>query len=176
MYGFLPEQARIVWTLLCSTFLAIVAPTGLFMGALTMACMFNIWAGMRADGVSLIRCRNFSWGKFVRAMYEFVVILAVIELIRGIMYLCGDDTASLYPVKILTYTACFIYVQNALKNLVKAYPKNRMLWVTYLFVRFEWRRAMPAHVDTMVEQYEQHLQRQKEDKEKESDESKHPAD
>ena len=52
MNGLVPEQIRLVWTLLCSTLLAIVAPTGTFLAALTLACMFNVWAGMRADGVS----------------------------------------------------------------------------------------------------------------------------
>lgn len=159
MDGMVPEQIRLVWTLLCSTLLAIVAPTGTFLAALTLACMFNVWAGMRADGVSVIRCKKFSWDKFLRALYEFAVILAVIELIRGIMYLCGDDGVSLYPVKILTYAACIIYLQNALKNLVKAYPKNKMLWVVYLFIRCEWRKALPANVDAMLEQYEQHVAR-----------------
>lgn len=163
--GMMPEQVRALWTLLCSTILAILAPTGSFLVAMTLACMFNIWAGMRADGVSVIRCHAFSWGKFREAIFEFAVILAVIELIRGIMFLCGDGGASMYPVKILTYTVCLMYVQNSLKNLVKAYPKNRSLWVMYLFVRFEWKRALPSNVGAMVEQYEKHVERQEEMKE-----------
>ena len=164
MNGLIPEQVRLIWTLLTSTLLAIVAPTGAFIGALTLASMFNVWAGMRADGVSVIRCKRFSWDKFLRALCEFMVILVVIELIRGIMYLCGDDRESLYPVKILTYAACVIYLQNALKNLVKAYPRNKMLWVVYLFIRCEWRKALPANVGAMLERYEQHVARQNEHK------------
>lgn len=75
MNELIPEQVRMVWTLLTSTLLAIVTPTGAFMGALTLASMFNVWAGMRADGVSVIRCKRFSWDKFLRALCEFMVIL-----------------------------------------------------------------------------------------------------
>lgn len=169
MNELIPEQVRMVCTLLTSTILAIVTPTGTFVGALTLASMFNVWAGMRADGVSVIRCKRFSWDKFLRALCEFMVILVVIELIRGIMYLCGDDGVSLYPVKILTYAACVIYLQNALKNLVKAYPKNKMLWVVYLFIRCEWRKALPTNVDAMLERYEQHIANNEKGKEEKHD-------
>lgn len=169
MNELIPEQVRLLCTLLTSTLLAIVAPTGAFVGALTLASMFNVWAGMRADGVSVIRCKRFSWDKFLRALCEFMVILVLIELIRGIMYLCGDVGVSLYPVKILTYAACVIYLQNALKNLVKAYPKNKMLWVVYLFIRFEWRKALPANVDAMLERYEQHVENNEKGKEEKHD-------
>lgn len=172
MNELIPEQVRMVWTLLTSTLLAIVTPTGAFMGALTLASMFNVWAGMRADGVSVIRCKRFSWDKFLRALCEFMVILVVVELIRGIMYLCGDDSVSLYPVKILTYVACVIYLQNALKNLVKAYPKNKILWVVYLFIRCEWRKALPANVDAMLERYEQHVANNEKGKEEKTDDKK----
>ena len=42
---------------------------------------------------------------------------------------------------------------------MKAYPRNKMLWVVYLFIRCEWRKALPANVDAMLEQYEQHVER-----------------
>ena len=54
--GLIPEQVRLIWTLLTSTLLAIVAPTGAFVGALTLASMFYVWAGMRADRVCVISC------------------------------------------------------------------------------------------------------------------------
>ena len=172
MNELIPEQVRMVCTLLTSTILAIVTPTGTFVAALTLASMFNVWAGMRADGVSVIRCKRFSWDKFLRALCEFMVTLVVLELIRGIMYLCGDDGVSLYPVKILTYAACVIYLQNALKNLVKAYPKNKMLWVVYLFIRCEWRKALPNNVNAMLERYEQHVANNEKEKEDKKDDKK----
>lgn len=162
--GMMQEQVRLMWTLLTSTILAIVAPTGSFLAALTLGCMFNVWAGMRADGVSVIRCRNFSWDKFLRAIIEYGVILTVIELIRAVMFLCGDVSESLYPVKTLTYTAFYIYLQNALKNLVKAYPNNKMLWVLYLFVRCEWRKMIPTNIDALMAQYDKHVEKQKDEK------------
>lgn len=172
MNELIPEQVRMVCTLLTSTILAIVTPTGNFVAALTLASMFNVWAGMRADGVSVIRCKRFSWDKFLRALCEIMVTLVVLELIRGIMYLCGDDGVSLYPVKILTYAACVIYLQNAMKNLVKAYPKNKILWVAYLFIRCEWRKALPSNVDAMLERYEQHVANNEKGKEDKTDDKK----
>lgn len=157
--NFMPEQMRAIATLIVSTLAAIVSPTASMMGALTIACMFNIWAGMRADGVSVIRCRNFQWSKFSTAIYEFLLILAVIEMVRGIMFLCGDDGASMYPVKILTYAISIYYAQNGMKNLVKAYPTIRGLWILYLFIRFEWKRALPSNVSEKIAQYEEHVER-----------------
>ena len=169
MNELIPEQVRMVCTLLTSTILAIVTPTGTFVAALTLASMFHVWAGMRADGVSVIRCKRFSWDKFLRALCEFMVTLVVLELIRGIMYLCGGDGVSRYPVKILTYAACVIYLQNARKNLVKAYPKNKILWVVYLFIRCEWRKALPSNVDAMLKRYEQHIANNEKEKEEKHD-------
>lgn len=163
--NFMPEQIRAFGTLFLSTLMAIVCPTASMMGALTIACMFNIWCGMRADGVSVIRCHRFSWGKFSKALYEFVLILMVIELVRGIMFLCGDDDASIYPIKVLTYAISIYYFQNAMKNLVKAYPESKGLWVLYLFVRFEWKKALPSNVAEKIEQYKQHEENQKKGKE-----------
>lgn len=154
--NFMPEQIRAIGTLIISTLAAIISPTASMMTALTIACMFNIWSGMRADGVSIIRCSNFKWSKFGRALYEFALILVVIELVRGIMYLCGDADASLYPVKVLTYAISIYYFQNAMKNLVKAYPHSKELWILYLFIRFEWKKALPNNVSDKIEQYKQH--------------------
>lgn len=154
--NFMPDQIRALGTLLTSTLIAIVCPTANMMAALTLACMFNIWCGMRADGVSVIRCHCFSWSKFSKALYEFMLILMVIELIRGIMFLCGDNDASMYPVKVLTYAVSIYYFQNAMKNLVKAYPESKGLWIVYLFIRFEWKKALPSNVAEKIELYKQH--------------------
>ena len=159
--NFMPEQMRAIATLIVSTLAAIVSPTASMMGALTIACMFNIWAGMRADGVSVIRCRNFQWSKFSTAIYEFLLILAVIEMVRGIMFLCGDDGASMYPVKILTYAISIYYAQNGMKNMVKAYPESKALWIVYLCIRLEWKRALPGNVAEKIEQYKQHTEKER---------------
>lgn len=154
--NFMPEQVRAIGTLMVSTLAGIVTPTAGFMTALTIALVFNLWAGMRADGVSVITCRNFSWRKFGSAIAEFLIILLVIEMVRGIMVLCGDGEASIYPVKILSYAICFYYFQNGLKNLVKAYPHNQGIWIIYLFVRFEWRRALPSNVAEKMTMFQEH--------------------
>lgn len=152
----MPEQVRAIGTLMVSTLAGIVSPTAGFMTALTIALVFNLWAGMRADGVSVITCKSFSWAKFGRALVEFVAILAIIEMVRAIMFLCGDGAASIYPVKILTYAISIYYFQNGMKNMVKAYPTSKGLWIIYLFVRFEWKKALPSNVGEKIEMYEKH--------------------
>ncbi|WP_236707617.1 hypothetical protein [Bacteroides cellulosilyticus] len=42
---------------------------------------FNIWCGMRADGVSIVRCQNFKWSKFKNALAELLLYLVIIEVV-----------------------------------------------------------------------------------------------
>ena len=48
------EQLRIIVVGAVSSLLAIITPTKGFMIALIIMCGFNIWCGMRADGVEYI--------------------------------------------------------------------------------------------------------------------------
>ena len=115
---------------------------------------FNVWAGMRADGVSVVRCRNFSFKKFKNALAELLLYLIISETIYSIMLNCGDDTAALIAMKSLTYVFMYVYVQNAFRNLIHAYPANKALRIIYHVIRFEFKRALPENVQKIVERVE----------------------
>ena len=65
------DQLRVICVSLFSMMAAYVTPTKGFVLALFVFFSFNIFCGMRADGVSIIRCRNFSFSKFKNALCEF---------------------------------------------------------------------------------------------------------
>ena len=75
------DQIRIIFVSMFSSLLAYLTPTKGFLIALVIMFGFNIWCGMRADGVSIIRCKNFKWGKFKNALVELVLYLIIIEVI-----------------------------------------------------------------------------------------------
>jgi hypothetical protein len=70
------EHLRMVSASAISPVLAYYTPTKRFLLALAFA--FNIYAGMKADGVSFTCCENFSFGKFKNALAELVLYVAVI--------------------------------------------------------------------------------------------------
>lgn len=61
------EQWRMIFATSLSPVLAYLTPTAGFMYALIIMFAFNIWAGMRADGVSIRHCKNFRFSKFKNA-------------------------------------------------------------------------------------------------------------
>ena len=67
---------------------------------------------------------------------------------------CGDDTAALIVMKSLTYVFMYVYVQNAFRNLIHAYPTNKALRIIYHVIRFEFKRALPENVQRIVERVE----------------------
>ena len=67
---------------------------------------------------------------------------------------CGDDTAALIAMKSLTYVFMYVYVQNAFRNLIHAYPANKALRIIYHVIRFEFKRALPENVQKIVERVE----------------------
>lgn len=64
------EQYRIVFISSLSAFLGYLTPTKGFVYALVIMFAFNIWAGMRADGVAIVRCKNFSFRKFKNTLFS----------------------------------------------------------------------------------------------------------
>ena len=62
------DQIRIIFVSMFSSLFAYLTPTKGFLIALVVMFGFNIWCGMRADGVSIVRCRNFKWSKFKNAL------------------------------------------------------------------------------------------------------------
>ena len=148
------EQWRIIAISTVSPFFGYVTPTKGFVYALVVMFAFNIWAGMRADGVAIVRCKNFSFRKFKNALCELLLYLFIVEAIFIIMKNCGDDQAAIVVVKSLTYVFMYVYLQNAFRNLIHAYPANKALRIIYHVIRFEFKRALPENVQKVVERVE----------------------
>lgn len=79
------ENIRMIGTYVLSYAFGFLMPTKGFVLALAAAFAFNLWAGMRADGVAITRCRNFSFGKFKNALVEILLYLVIIEMVFTVM-------------------------------------------------------------------------------------------
>lgn len=147
------EQWRIIAVSTVSPLLGYLTPTKGFVYALVVMFAFNIWAGMRADGVAIVRCKNFSFRKFKNALCELLLYLFIVEAIFVIMRNCGDENAAVIVVKSLTYVFMYVYLQNAFRNLIIAYPQRVALHVIYHIIRFEFIRALPSNIRPIIERY-----------------------
>lgn len=150
----LREQMRLIFVSVLSPILAFYTPLSGFLVALICMFGFNIWCGMRADGVSIKRCKNFSMKKFKQSLVELTLYLVIIILVYTVMSLMGDRDVSLTVVKSLSYVFMYVYLQNAFRNLILAYPTCTALHIIYHIIRLEFRRAMPEHIKEVVERYE----------------------
>ena len=112
------DQMRLVFTTLLSTLASYFTPTKGFLFALIIMFGFNIWAGMRADGVTIVRCKNYSHDKFKSALFELFLYLAIIELVFMVMAAVGDKPEALIVLKTVTYVFIYVYLLNSLKNLI----------------------------------------------------------
>lgn len=148
------EQWRIIVISTVSPVLGYLTPTKGFVYALVVMFAFNIWAGMRADGVAIVRCKNFSFRKFKNALCELLLYLFIVEAIFVIMKNCGDGQAAIVVVKTLTYVFMYVYLQNAFRNLIVAYPKELALRIIYHVIRLEFARALPSHLQPIIERLE----------------------
>lgn len=148
------EQWRIIAISTVSPLFGYLTPTKGFIYALVVMFAFNIWAGMRADGVAIVRCKNFSFRKFKNALCEFLLYLFIVETIFVIMKNCGDENAAVIVVKSLTYVFMYVYLQNAFRNLIIAYPRNLALRIIYHVIRLEFTRALPSHLQPIIDRLE----------------------
>lgn len=148
------EQWRIITVSAVSPILGYLTPTKGFVFALVIMFAFNIWAGMRADGVAIVRCKNFSFRKFKNALFELFLYLFIVESIFVIMKNCGDDKAAIIVVKSLTYVFMYVYLQNSFRNLIIAYPKKMALRIIYHVIRLEFTRALPSHLQPIIDRLE----------------------
>lgn len=153
------ENIRLVATSCLSYAFGWLMPTKGFVLALVLMFAFNCWAGMRADGVSIARCKNFSFSKFKNALVEILLYLVIIEMVFAIMTSCGDSKAALVTAKSVTYVFIYVYLQNSFKNLVKAYPKKMALRVIYHLLRFEFTRALPSYLKPIIERVEGEMEK-----------------
>ena len=154
------DQIRIIFVSMFSSLLAYLTPTKGFLIALVVMFGFNIWCGMRADGVSIIRCKNFKWDKFKNALVELLLYLIIIEVVFSFMSLIGDGENSLLVIKTITYVFSYVYLQNAFKNLIIAYPRNKGFRLIYHVIRFEFKRATPTHVQGIIDRIENELDKE----------------
>lgn len=148
------EQWRMIFATSLSPVLAYFTPTAGFMWALVIMFAFNIWAGMRADGVIIRRCKNFKFSKFKNALAELLLYVTIIHVIYSTMIQCGDSEAALIVIKSLTYVFMYVYLQNAFRNLIQAYPKKVALRIIYHVIRLEFTRALPSYWQPIIERYE----------------------
>lgn len=151
------EQWRMIFATSLSPVLAYLTPTAGFIYALIIMFAFNIWAGMRADGVAIVRCKNFSFRKFKNALCEFLLYLFIVETIFVIMKNCGDGQAAIVVVKSLTYVFMYVYLQNAFRNLIIAYPRELALRIIYHVIRLEFTRALPSHLQPIIDRLEKEI-------------------
>ena len=156
------EQLRMIVVGCISALLAIVTPTRGFILALVLMCGWNIWCGMRADGVVIRTCKNFDKKKFRGALWELLLYLAIILILRSVMWLCGDGSESMYAVKTLAYIFMYVYLQHSFRNLTIAYPKNMAIWMIYLAIRLEFVKMMPSYLRPLLDQYDRHVKQREE--------------
>jgi hypothetical protein len=145
------ERIRLILISALSSLLAILTPTKGFVLAMIIGFGFNLFCGMRADGVSIKRCVNFSWAKARGAIFELLLYFTILYVIYSIVYACGDEKESVFAAKILTYIFDYAYVCNGFKNLVVAYPKNITYRVIYHLIRFELMKALPGYWKPIIE-------------------------
>lgn len=148
------ENIRLILASACAPIVSVLTPTLGYVYALVVMFTFNIWAGMRADGVMVRRCKNFKFKKFKNALAELLLYLMIVETVQIIMHNCGDDGAAILIVKSLTYVFMYVYLQNAFRNMIVAYPKNQALRMIYHFIRLEFKRMLPSYWQPILERYE----------------------
>lgn len=148
------EQWRFILLSSISPILGYFTPTKGFIIALVIMFAFNVWTGMRADGVVIVRCKNFSFKKFKNALCEFMLYLFIVEAIFVIMKNCGDENAAVIVVKSLTYVFMYVYLQNAFRNLIIAYPRELALRIIYHVIRLEFTMALPSHLQPIIDRLE----------------------
>lgn len=148
------EQWRIIVISTVSPLFGYVTPTKGFVYALVVMFAFNIWAGMRADGVAIRNCKRFSFHKFKNALAELLLYVIIIHVIYSVMLQCGDNEAAKVVIKSLTYVFMYVYLQNAFRNLIKAYPTKVALRIIYHVIRLEFTRVLPGYWQPIIERYQ----------------------
>lgn len=148
------EQWRIIAISTVSPLFGYVISTKGFVYALVVMFAFNIWAGMRADGVAIRNCKRFSFHKFKNALAELLLYVTIIHVIYSVMLQCGDNEAAKVVIKSLTYVFMYVYLQNAFRNLIKAYPTKVALRIIYHVIRLEFSRVLPGYWQPIIERYQ----------------------
>lgn len=132
-----------------------------FLYALMLGFAFNIFAGMRADEVRFrmtrlfdIKLLNYSGGKLKDSLAELLLITFVTYFLKSLVDLMNFDEKSTYVVQVLIALALYFYIKNGIRNLKKAYPKNKFLQALYIIVSFKFKELVPDSVSRAVEEIE----------------------
>lgn len=147
------DQLRLISATTFSALTAFFTPTKGFFFMLIIMFSFNVVCGMRADGITLIRCKNFSMKKFGNALVELILYLVIIQVLYLVMKHAGDASEAMILIKTVSYVFCYVYLQNSFKNLINAYPENKGFRIIYHVIRFEFLKAMPATVSEAIEKF-----------------------
>ena len=149
------EQWRLVAVAITTPIVGYFAPLETFMEALVLMWGFNVWAGMRADGISIRRCKNFKLRKFRSALNELFLYLALMLSLFGIVERLGESVLGVTLVKYLTIVFIYVYLQHSFRNLIIAYPKKVALRIVYHAIRLEIKRLMPSYWEPIMKKLEE---------------------
>lgn len=132
-----------------------------FLYALMLGFAFNIFAGMRADEVRFqmsrlfdIKLLNYSGGKLKDSLAELLLITFVTYFLKSLVDLMNFDEKSTYVVQVLIALALYFYIKNGIRNLKKAYPKNKFLHALDIIVSFKFKELVPESVSKAVDEIE----------------------
>lgn len=133
-----------LFSMICAYF---ESTTG-FMVALLLGFVFNIFAGLRADEVKfkMWRLCNFSGHKFRDSLMELLLIIVITYFLKSLADLMNHGEKSVYIVEYLVWVALYNYIRNGLRNLSKAYPKNRWIRFVSALVSFHFNEIAPDSV------------------------------
>ena len=145
------EQWRLIAVAMITPILGYYAPLSTFMEALGVMWTFSVIAGMRADGVTIIRCKNFQLKKFRRALWELFLYLAIMILIYTFVERLNERDLGVKLNKYLTIVFGYVYLQHGFKNLIIAYPKKVALRIVYHAIRLEFARMLPDYWKPIME-------------------------
>jgi len=149
-----------IWVLISTAILTHFAPVMTFIYALFVAFAANVLAGMRADDVKLKISRtwpivlfpNFSGNKFKCALGEFLLILIIIAVLRGVgMLMLLKNNQDVYIFQYLTWVALYYYGVNSFRNLSIVYPNNRFIKAIYYIIGFKFSKMFGKEVKEILD-------------------------
>ena len=149
------ENIRVLATIVGGYILNYLAPSFPFLLILIATFTFNIWCGMRADGVVINRnCQNYDAKKFRNALWELLSYLGILLLIYGLFNVSGGRTVAVGGLNLVSFGVSYYYCQKGLKNLIIAYPKRKGYWIFYHLIRFEFHRMAPKSIEPLIKRFE----------------------
>lgn len=148
------ENIRLLFVSVGSSIMGLLTPTKDFLLSLVILFAFNIFCGMRADNITIKRCKNFTFKKFSHALIELLLYITIIQVVYNVMYLCGDKEIAIVIVKSITYIYMYVYLSNSFRNLIAIYPKNKVFRIIYHLIRFEITKAFSPQLNEIVKKYE----------------------